>query len=160
MFIYKSAHSLEESAGYQLEKLCLLAWCCWEAEGPHCTMARSLRAWLRCFLALYPGRRNSIFLFLASILFLCFFSFFLAATSGFATAWKINRKLSSVIAKTVRVLLRVDRSYLHGAVPLAGRSPLWELPLDSRERQWELLQPDLLLQKLNQLLRQVLQGGI
>ena len=53
----------------------------------HCTMAKSLSAWLRCFLALYPGRRNSIFLFLASILFLCFLSFFLAATSGLATAW-------------------------------------------------------------------------
>lgn len=51
-------------------------------------------------------------------------------------------------------------SYLHGPVALACGSPLRELPLDGRERQRELLQPDLLLQQLDQLLRQVLQGGI
>lgn len=62
------------------------------ASSAHCTMARSLSAWLRCFLALYPGRRNSIFLFLASILFLCFFSFFFAAMSGFATACRDRRR--------------------------------------------------------------------
>lgn len=53
----------------------------------HFTMARSLSAWVRLLLALYPGRRNSIFLFLASILFLFFLSFFLAAISGLDTAW-------------------------------------------------------------------------
>lgn len=63
-------------------------WTCTATIVAHCTMARSLSAWLRCFLALYPGRRNSIFLFLASILFLCFLSFFLAAMSGLATACK------------------------------------------------------------------------
>lgn len=62
------------------------------ASSAHCTMARSLSAWLRCFLALYPGRRNSIFLFLASILFLCFFSFFFAAMSGFETACRDRRR--------------------------------------------------------------------
>lgn len=62
------------------------------ASSAHCTMARSLSTWLRCFLALYPGRRNSIFLFLASILFLCFFSFFFAAMSGFATACRDRRR--------------------------------------------------------------------
>lgn len=68
----------------------------------HCTMARSLSAWLRCFLALYPGRRNSIFLFLASILFLCFLSFFLAAMSGLATAW--TRKTSVTPLPRIKLL--------------------------------------------------------
>lgn len=43
---------------------------------------------------------------------------------------------------------------------LACGPPLRELPLDGGEGQRELLQPDLLLQQLDQLLRQVLQGGI
>lgn len=72
-------------------------------------MARSLSAWLRCFLALYPGRRNSIFLFLASILFLCFLSFFLAAMSGLATACKTEGerkyKLSSCSSVCVCALV-------------------------------------------------------
>lgn len=39
-----------------------------------------------CFFALCPVRTNAIFRFLASFFFNCFFTFFLAATSGFVTA--------------------------------------------------------------------------
>lgn len=50
--------------------------------------------------------------------------------------------------------------YLHGSVTLACRSSLWKLLLDGGEGQREFLQPHLLLQQLDQLLRQVLEGGI
>lgn len=56
------------------------------------TIAKSFRLWLFCLLALQPGRRNSIFLFFASLLFLCFFSFFLAAISGLVTNLKKEEK--------------------------------------------------------------------
>lgn len=63
------------------------------AEGAHYSnIAKSFRLWLFCLLALQPGRRNSIFLFLASLLFLCFFSFFLAAISGLVTNLKKEQK--------------------------------------------------------------------
>lgn len=128
-------------------------------------MARSLSAWLRCFLALYPGRRNSIFLFLASILFLCFLSFFLAAMSGLATACKTEGRHKCITRDEMVALLCVCvrfgcPSYLHGSVSFACSSPLWELLLDSREGQRESLQPHLFLQQLDQLLCQVLQCGI
>lgn len=50
------------------------------------SMAKFLSELLLCFFALCPVRTNSIFLFLASFFFSCFFTFFLAARSGFTTA--------------------------------------------------------------------------
>lgn len=46
-----------------------------------------------CFFALCPVRTNKIFRFLASFFFNCFFTFFLAAMSGFTTACHRKKKI-------------------------------------------------------------------
>lgn len=63
-----------------------------EHENDHWTIAKSLSELRLLLFALCPGRKNSIFLFLASLFFLCFFIFFLAAMSGLATAWETKKK--------------------------------------------------------------------
>lgn len=59
----------------------------------HWTIAKSLSELRLLLLALCPGRKNSIFLFFASVFFLCFLIFFLAAMSGLVTAWQTKRKI-------------------------------------------------------------------